>query len=99
MIIIYHYIGYAMDLTEEVSVRLHKSQSVLTMKEICLATFAMRKSKYGHCQHLFPTIYAQFDLAPIKLAFQSGLTVDAQIGLLSLVCLFGFIASDVFADA
>ena len=37
--------------------------------------------------------------APIKLAFQSGLTMDAQIGLLSLVCLFGFLAGDVFADA
>ena len=84
---------------EEVPVGLHKSQCVLTVKEVCAPELAVRKAEHRHHKRLLLPTDEQFDLAPVELALRPGFATDAQIDILRPGRAGMLFSSDIFAHA
>ena len=97
-VIIDHSARNASNISEEIAMGFHESQSVLPMEEISITEGAVWKAEHGH--HKTDLLFAneQFNLAPVKLALLTWLAMYTQINILRLGRFLSFLSVHVFTD-
>ena len=75
---------HAMHVMEEITMRLHEGEVVLMAEKVGPASLAVTQGKHSHRKRNGFPAYAEFDLAPVKLALFSRLIILLDKNILSL---------------